>query len=148
MRVQPAGEHEKGHEHEPYLHGVGTGLPALLRALKLQKKAAKTGFDWPDEDGVVAKIREELEEVEAERAEESGEALAREIGDLLFAVVNLARWRKLDPEAILAAANARFEDRFSLMQAQLESEGSSLEAADLGEMERRWQLAKERSRMA
>ncbi|NNC89344.1 MAG: nucleoside triphosphate pyrophosphohydrolase [Akkermansiaceae bacterium] len=139
---------EKGHQEEPFLHGVGKGLPALLRAVKLQKKAAKTGFDWPEEEGVLDKIREELAEVEAEIASGDGEALGREIGDLVFAVVNLARRRSLDPEALLAAANARFEQRFGAMEAQLESEGSSLEEADLGEMERRWQLAKERSRMA
>lgn len=134
---------ERGSQAEPYLHDVGKGLPAVLRAAKLQKKASKVGFDWPEEQGVVEKIREELEEVEAEIAGGNEEALGAEIGDLLFAVVNLARWRSMDPDVLLAFANQRFEQRFGMMESSLKKEGTSLEAADLDEMERRWNEAKE-----
>ncbi len=131
---------EKGTGAEPFLHGVGHGLPALLRAAKLQKKAAKVGFDWPDEAGVVDKIREELEEVESAA---SPEAAAEEIGDLLFSVVNLARFRKLDPEVLLAAANRKFEERFGRMERALDEQGIGLEKAGLEQMEEAWQAAKD-----
>lgn len=137
---------EKGHESEAFLHGVGKGLPALLRAAKLQKKAAKVGFDWGTVDGVMDKLKEELEEVEAEIVTRSPK-LDEELGDLLFSVVNLMRFLGKDPEVILDSANRKFEDRFGAMEEILSEDGHSLENADLGEMERRWQLAKERSRM-
>ncbi|WP_396259055.1 nucleoside triphosphate pyrophosphohydrolase [Haloferula sp. A504] len=132
---------EKGTGREPFLHGTGKGLPALLRAAKLQKKAAKVGFDWPDEEGVRDKIREELDEVESA---DSPEAAAGEIGDLLFSVVNLARFRKLDPEVLLADANRKFEERFGEMEKALRERGRSLEDASLDEMEAAWQAAKKR----
>lgn len=132
---------EKGTGSEAYLHGTGTGLPALLRAAKLQKKAAKVGFDWPDEAGVTDKIREELDEV---ASADSPEAAAGEIGDLLFSVVNLARFRRLDPEVLLAAANRKFEERFGKMERALRERGMSLDDASLDEMEAAWQAAKER----
>ena len=138
---------EKGDEGKPYLHGVGQGLPALLRAAKLQKKAAKVGFDWEEVEGVLAKLREELGEVE-EELHRGSDKLDEELGDLMFSLVNLLRFLKKDPEAILAAANRKFEERFSGMEAGLREEGRSLQEADLGEMERRWQLAKERARLA
>ncbi|BCX46936.1 nucleoside triphosphate pyrophosphohydrolase [Haloferula helveola] len=130
---------EKGDGEKPYLHGTGKGLPALLRAAKLQKKAAKVGFDWPDEDGVRDKIREELDEF-ADAG--TPEAAAEEIGDLLFSVVNLARFRKLDPEVLLADANSKFETRFAAMEQALKDAGSSLDDASLDEMEAAWQGAK------
>ena len=108
-----AAERRQGTDDASAVAGVATALPALLRAEKLQKRAARTGFDWPDTDGVVAKIHEELEEVahagsDSERAEE--------IGDLLFAVVNLARHVDVDPEAALRGANTKFERRFRMME--------------------------------
>lgn len=130
---------EKGTEDEAFLHGIGQGLPALLRAAKLQKKAAKVGFDWPDEGGVTDKIREELDEV---AAADSPEAAAEEIGDLLFSVVNLARFRKLDPEVLLAAANRKFEERFGVMEQALKERGIELGDATLDQMEAAWQAAK------
>lgn len=99
--------------HTSALDGVAAGLPALLRAEKLQKRAARTGFDWPDPLGPRAKIDEELAEVEAASADERSE----EIGDLLFAVVNWARKLDIDPEAALRSANAKFERRFHKMEA-------------------------------
>lgn len=95
------------------LAGVALGLPALLRAEKLQKRAARVGFDWPDASGPRAKIDEELREVETA----SSHTLEEEIGDLLFSVVNWARHKAVDPEAALRAANAKFERRFRAMEA-------------------------------
>lgn len=133
---------EKGDEEMPYLHRVGKGLPGLLRAAKLQSKAAKVGFDWPAEAGVVAKIREELEELEVAMAAEDSTAVAEEMGDLMFSMVNLARFRKIDPEVLMAAANAKFEARFGEMERVLREQGLSLAAATSDEMEHAWQTAK------
>lgn len=133
---------EKGVEEEPYLHGTGKGLPALLRASKLQKKAAKVGFDWPTQSGVLAKIREEIMELEAAVDEQDLDAVDEELGDLLFSVVNLARFRKLDPEIVLAAANEKFERRFNEMEKMLKSSGRSLEEATEREMDDAWEAAK------
>jgi len=133
---------EKGDEQEPYLHGVGKGLPALLRAAKLQKKASKIGFDWPDEAGVLAKLREELDELETAIRSGDPAAANEELGDLLFSVVNLARFRKLDPEVVMAAANTKFEQRFATMEAALKQQGLDLSAATPDQMEAEWQNAK------
>lgn len=133
---------EKGHEEKPYLEGVGKGLPGLLRAAKLQKKAAKVGFDWPMETGVVMKIREELLELEAALDAHDGPAVSEETGDLLFSVVNLARFRDVDPELLMAAANQKFEDRFAKMEEILKAHGLTLEAANPGQMDEAWESAK------
>jgi MazG family protein len=135
---------EKGEEHQPYLHGVGKGLPALIRASKLQKKASKIGFDWPVETGVIAKIHEELLELQAAVDEQDMAAVAEELGDLLFSVVNLARFRKTDPEVLMAAANSKFERRFGEMEQILRSRGLTLEAASSDQMEEAWEAAKRR----
>ena len=136
---------EKGDEAKPYLHGVGKGLPAVLRAGKLQKKAGKVGFDWPDLEGVVAKIDEELKEVKDElptNGEEATAALEAEVGDLLFSVVNLARKLGVDPEVALEGTNVKFEDRFAVMERELLARGNSLKDASLEEMESGWVRAK------
>ena len=136
---------EKGAGSEPYLYGVGKGLPALLRAAKLQKKAGKVGFDWPEVAGVLAKIEEELAEVKAElpsAGEEATPALESEVGDLLFVVVNLARKLGMDPEVALEGTNVKFEKRFAAMEQDLRERGSSLEEASLDEMEGGWVRAK------
>ncbi len=133
---------EKGTTEEPYLHCVGKGLPALLRASKLQKKAAKVGFDWPTQCGVLAKIREEVQELEAAVDEQDLAAVDEELGDLLFSVVNLARFRKLDPEIVMAAANEKFERRFNEMERRLKEKGKSLEEATASEMDDEWEAAK------
>ncbi len=133
---------EKGHEEKPYLHGVGKGLPALLRAAKLQKKASKVGFDWPDLAGVIAKMREELDELEAAIASGDEGHVNEELGDLLFSVVNLARFRKLDPEVLMASANSKFEDRFGAMEAALKREGIQLADAGAEKMDAAWNLVK------
>ena len=133
---------EKGATDQPYLHGIGHGLPALMRAAKLQKKAAKVGFDWPDETGVLAKIREEAAELDHAIAAGDPLAIAEETGDLLFSIVNLTRFRHLDPELVMAAANSKFEHRFATMQRLLQAADLSLEAATLEQMEAAWQQAK------
>jgi len=133
---------EKGTTDQPYLHGVGKGLPALLRASKLQKKAAKVGFDWPTQTGVLAKIREEILELEAAVDEQDLAAVDEELGDLLFSVVNLARFRKLDPEVVMAAANEKFERRFNEMESRLKAKGKTLEQASESEMDDAWEAAK------
>jgi nucleoside triphosphate diphosphatase len=117
------------------LAGVAIGLPALLRAEKLGKRAARAGFDWPDASGARAKIDEELAEVEAA----SDPEVAEEIGDLLFAVVNLARHRKVDPEAALRAANAKFERRFRAMEAMA---GAAFASMSLMDKEALWRAVK------
>ncbi len=134
---------EKGDpSHTSILHRVGDGLPALIRASKIQKKVAKVGFDWPSAREVIAKIREETAEVEL--ALDSGDPthLEEEIGDLLFAVVNLARKSNLDAESLLDAANQKFVRRFQHVESQLAAEGTRLEDAGLEKLESAWQAAK------
>lgn len=134
---------EKGEKEVPYLHGTGKGLPALVRGGKLLKKAAKTGFDWPVETGVISKIREELGELQAAVDMQDLKGVEEELGDLLFSVVNLARFRKIDPEVLMASANTKFERRFGEMERRLKALGRSLEEATLAEMEEEWVLAKQ-----
>jgi nucleoside triphosphate diphosphatase len=126
------------------LAGVPMALPALTRALKLQAKASKVGFDWNDPRAVLRKIREETDEIEAEldRAEMDPAATAAEIGDLLFAAVNLARHLKADPEAVLRQTNRKFERRFAAIESDLAARGRSPQDATLEEMEELWQAAK------
>ena len=128
------------------LDGVPLALPALSRAMKLQEKAGKVGFDWNDVRAVLAKIREEVVEVEAEIAQGSAQELAGEVGDLLFAVVNLARHLKVDPEAALRQANAKFERRFAHIESRLAEGGQTAETASLDEMEGFWIEAKAKER--
>ena len=137
---------EKGDRPKRVLHKVGEGLPSLMRATKIQKKVEKVGFDWPSADAVIPKIREELDEVEevlrdGEEARD-GDALAEEIGDLLFAVTNLARKLGMDSESLLAAANEKFIRRFDKLEETLEGNGTSPESAGLEEMEAAWEQAK------
>ena len=139
---------EKGTEKEPFLHDTGKGLPALLRASKLQKKAAKVGFDWPLESGVLGKIHEELLELQVTLNEKNLGAISEELGDLMFSVVNLARFRKMDPEVLMDAANRKFESRFGEMEYLLATQGISLEAATPDQMEDAWTAAKAREAQA
>jgi ATP diphosphatase len=132
----------KGAEHSGALAGVPVGLPALTRALKLQHKAGKVGFDWNDPRAVLAKIREEADEIEAALDASGGDAIAGEVGDLLFAVVNLARHVDADPEAVLRAANAKFERRFAAIERALADVGKSPREATLAEMDALWDAAK------
>jgi len=120
------------------LDDLPKGLPALTRALKLQKRAARVGFDWPDLDGVRAKVNEELDELEAANPEERED----ELGDLLFTLVNHARRLGIDPETALRRANAKFEGRFRAMEGASEA---PLETLDLDALETLWQQAKRRA---
>lgn len=124
------------------LASVKKSQPALARAIDLQRTASTVGFDWNDPRAVLAKIREEADEIEA--ALDSGDQshIAEEAGDLLFAVVNLARHAKADPEVALRATNAKFEKRFAYIERTLAAKGSSLEAATLEEMDALWNEAK------
>jgi nucleoside triphosphate diphosphatase len=130
------------------LDGVPLALPALSRALKLQEKAGKVGFDWNDVRAVLEKIKEEIIEVEAEIAEGSALTQSNEVGDLLFAAVNLARHLKVDPEAALRSANAKFERRFAHIETRLAESGQTPESSSLDEMERLWVEAKNQERLA
>jgi nucleoside triphosphate diphosphatase len=139
-----------GREAPPsLLDGVPTPLPALSRAIKLQEKAGKVGFDWADARLVLEKIREETAEVEAELAApgaEASPALEDEIGDLLFAMANLARHARVDPEQALRGANAKFERRFRHIERRLAEEGRTPKQATLAQMEALWVEAKELER--
>ena len=125
------------------LAGVPVALPALTRALKLQDKAGRVGFDWNDPRSVLAKIREEADEIEAELDDpnKAGQAAA-EVGDLLFAVVNLARHLGADPEGILRDTNAKFERRFDSIERALTTRGKTPKDATLAEMDALWDEAK------
>ena len=122
------------------------GLPALLQAYRIQEKAASVGFDWENVQGVIAKLREELDEVEREIGARNEERLAEEIGDLLFAVVNLSRFVKADPEARLRLATEKFRRRFDRVTAMLRAEGRSPAEAGLPELDRLWEAAKREER--
>jgi ATP diphosphatase len=124
------------------LAGVPVALPALTRALKLQCKAGRVGFDWNDPLAVLAKVREEAAEVEADLAAGNRAAAAAEVGDLLFAAVNLARHLDVDPEATLRATNLKFERRFTAIERALARQGRTPSDATLAELEALWSNAK------
>jgi ATP diphosphatase len=124
------------------LAGVSAGLPALTRALKLQQKAGKVGFDWNDPKAVLAKIREEADEIEAELDAGRHDDIAAEIGDLMFAVVNLARHLDVDTETALRATNLKFERRFASIEGALSAQGKTPKDATLDEMDALWNAAK------
>ena len=124
------------------LAGVPVNLPALTRALKLQNKAGRVGFDWNDPRAVLAKIREEADEIEAELDGPDRSKAAAEVGDLLFAVVNLARHLAADPEDVLRQTNLKFERRFAAIERALAARGKAPKDATLAEMDALWDEAK------
>jgi ATP diphosphatase len=130
------------------LAGVPKNLPALTRALKLQEKAGKVGFDWNDPQAVLAKIREEADEITRELAAGRRQEAAAETGDLLFAVVNLARHIGADPEAVLRDTNVKFERRFAFIEQSLAAAGKTPEQSSLAEMDALWEAAKSAERKA
>ena len=137
--AQKAAERAEKADRDPsVLANLPVALPALLRAEKLSKRAARVGFDWPDVEQVLAKIDEELAEVREAVAEEDAVHIEEEIGDLLFAISNLARKLQLDPETALRKANAKFERRFRGVEARLIEQGTSVQEADLEAMELMW----------
>ena len=142
-RIKTQEKAERG-EAEPggALAGIPVALPALTRALKLQDKAGQVGFDWNDPRAVLAKIREEADEIEAELDRADTDCAAAEVGDLLFAVVNLARHLNADPEGILRQTNLKFERRFASIERALAARGQTPKDASLAEMDALWDEAK------
>jgi len=132
---------DKAHADKGALGTLPPGLPALLQAATYQRRAARVGFDWPDITGVRAKLNEELDEIAAVPAADA-EALEDELGDLLFAAVNWARWLKVDPESALRRANTKFARRFAHMEAAARERGQAMNTMTLDELEALWQQAK------
>ncbi|MDJ0629880.1 MAG: nucleoside triphosphate pyrophosphohydrolase [Rhodobacter sp.] len=124
------------------LDDVAVGLPALLRAVKLQKRAARVGFDWPEAGHVTDKIAEEARELTEARGRLSQAEIEEEFGDLLFVLANLARHLQVDPEAALRGANAKFTRRFRYIEAELAARGKEPDDSDLAEMDALWDAAK------
>lgn len=136
--VERAGKAERG-----TLDGVAMGLPALTRAVKLQNRAARVGFDWPGAADVLDKITEETAELVEARDSLGPDALEEEFGDLMFVMANLARHLKIDPEQALRRANTKFTRRFGAIEAALAAQGRRPEDSDLAEMDRLWDQAKQ-----
>lgn len=130
------------------LDGVALGLPALTRAVKLQKRAARVGFDWPSTDEVVAKLTEEAAELAEARDRLTQAEVEEEFGDLLFVMANLARHLKVDPEAALRAANSKFERRFRRIEDWLAESGRAPQDSTLAEMDALWNRAKAEEKAA
>ena len=128
------------------LDSVKSGQPALTRAVRLQDKASSVGFDWNDARAVLAKIREETDEIEQALDAADADNLAEEIGDLLFIIANLARHANVDPETATRNANAKFEARFGYIERALSAQGRTLDQASLPEMEALWLAAKAASK--
>ena len=131
------------HEDESALAGVAKALPALKRAQKLGKRAGRVGFDWPDTTGVKLKIHEELDELQEAVGTRDPEKVEDELGDLLFAVVNLARHLDIDSEKALTGANSKFERRFRAMEADIGAENQDFRKMSLESLERHWRKAKQ-----
>jgi len=138
-----AGE-RRARDDASVLGGVGLALPALTRAEKLGKRAARVGFDWPDAAGVTCKVREELAELDEALVSGNLAGTEEELGDLLFAVANLARHVRVDPEAALRAANRKFERRFRALEERCAAEGRDLAALTAAEWDAAWEAAKAR----
>ena len=128
---------------ESALEGVTLGLPALTRASKLGQRASRAGFDWSAVDGVLAKLREEIGELEHEIAVRDPGAIEDELGDMLFALAQLARHLRVDPEAALRRANGKFERRFRTLEGYLAAEGRRTSDADAAELDALWERAKQ-----
>ncbi|WP_298431620.1 nucleoside triphosphate pyrophosphohydrolase [uncultured Jannaschia sp.] len=130
------------------LDGVAMGLPALMRAVKLQNRAARVGFDWPETVAVLDKLREEAAELVEARETATAAEIEEEMGDLLFVVANLARHLEVDPESALRAANAKFIRRFEALEDALAADGRSPAQSDLAEMDALWDAAKAREKVS
>ena len=136
---------EQERSADPYdsaLAGVTRALPALKRAQKLGKRAGRVGFDWPDRKGVIEKIHEELGELEDAVGTREASEMEDELGDVLFAVVNLARHLDIDPEKALTGANYKFERRFRAMESEIAAVGLKMSKMSLEDLDQRWRKAK------
>lgn len=142
IKAEERAEHAVAPEQLSLLDDVPNALPSLSRAIKLQKRAAQVGFDWPEALPVVDKVREELDEVLEAMSENDPEAIQEEIGDLLFVVSNLARHLKVDPETALRAANGKFERRFRFIEQALREQGRAMQDCALEELDALWGEAK------
>jgi len=142
MKAEEKRRNGTAQQRKSLLDGIPRDLPALMKAYKLQKKAAKVGFDWDELDPVLAKIAEELGELREAAASGSADEKIGELGDLLFAVVNAARFVDADPEEALARTNAKFMRRFAYIEERLRIEGKTFDQTDLIEMDRFWEEAK------
>jgi tetrapyrrole methylase family protein / MazG family protein len=140
-QIKEGERNQKTEAEKGRFDSIPKSLPALEQADVYQQRAARVGFDWPDISGVKAKVQEEMDEVEAARTDEERES---EVGDLLFAVVNLARWLKVEPEAALRVANARFRERFRHMENSAKETGRPLQQLTLPEWEALWESAKKK----
>jgi MazG family protein len=136
---------QRGEKERTLLEGVPRALPALVEAQQIAQKAAKVGFDWPDIEDVFAKLEEELAELHDARASAAQQEIESEIGDLLFVVVNLARFLSVDAEQALRRTNSKFRHRFGHVEKSLAESGTPLEHASLEQMESLWQEAKTKS---
>lgn len=135
---------ERGQTRQRTLDGVAIGLPAMTRAVKLQNRAARVGFDWPDTTGVLDKLIEESQELVEARDQLTITEVEEEFGDLAFVMANLARHLKIDPEAALRKANAKFYRRFNAVEDEFESLGRQMKGQSLEEMDAIWDLVKAR----
>lgn len=124
------------------LAGVPRSLPALIKAYRMQEKAANVGFDWPDKSGVWQKLKEEIAEFESEAAHKDAKAMEEEFGDVLFSMINVARVYGINPENALEHTNRKFLHRFSYMESRLSAEGKKITEVSLEEMDRLWNEAK------
>ena len=142
IKAEERAEKAAAPEQLSLLDDVPAALPALSRAARPQKRAAQVGFDWPEALPVVDKVREELDEVLVAMSENDADAIAEELGDLLFVVVNLARHLKVDPENALRGANGKFERRFRFIEQALRQAGRPIENCTLEELDALWDAAK------
>jgi MazG family protein len=140
--VKTAEKKEQGREEDSLLAPVPRALPALVEAQQIASRAAGVGFDWENPEQVLAKLHEELAEFAEARRNASPEQLEDELGDLLFVLVNLARFVKVDPEQALRRTNAKFRERFGYIERKLGERGKKLEESNIEEMEALWQEAK------
>ena len=140
--IKAVEKHEAGIRQELLLEGVPRSVPALMEAAQISARAAKAGFDWENAEQVLRKLEEELHELAEARRTASHEEIEGEIGDILFVLVNLARFMKVDPEQALRRSNAKFRRRFAHVERTLRERGKSLEQSDIQEMESLWQDAK------
>src|SRR5581483_2035842 len=140
--VKAAEKKERGKQENSLLAGVPRSLPALMEAQQLTSRAAGVGFDWENTEQVLAKLHEELEEFDEARHGESRSELEDELGDLLFVLVNLARFAKVDPEQALRRSNAKFRQRFGYIERKLAEQGKQPADSNIEEMEALWQEAK------
>jgi MazG family protein len=140
--VKDAEKKDKGKHQDTLLSGVPRALPALVEAQQIASRAAGVGFDWENAEQVIDKLHEELAELNEARRDATHDRLEDELGDMLFVIVNLARFVKVDPEQALRRTNAKFRERFGFIERKLREQGKTLKEATLEEMEALWQEAK------